>query len=156
MGSAEFENGLFPQRMRESGMDTDKFSGWYVGRTEEMTFEVTDEKVRMFAEITGDKNPVHLDEDFAKLSLFGQRIAHGMLSAGFLSAFLAQKMPGPGAIYRKQSLKFMKPVYIPETIKIVGTIKDLEPSRGVFTIQTQIFKENGELCVDGEAVAILR
>lgn len=133
-----------------------RLDGWEAGQEFEMKFFVSDEKVRQFAEVSGDHNPVHLDDEFAKASIFGQRIAHGMLSAAFLSAFLAQKMPGPGAIYRRQELKFLKPVYVNETITIRGILKNLNRERGVFTITTLVIKENGDVAVEGEAIALLR
>jgi 3-hydroxybutyryl-CoA dehydratase len=139
-------------------MKTNKESSmsWEVGAKEELEVVVTDEKVRAFAELSGDKNPIHLDDEFAKNSIFKQRVAHGMLTASFISTFLAEKMPGPGAIYRKQNLKFVSPVPVGEKVKIVGTIKQINESRGVFVIDTTVYKEDGKVAIEGEATAMLR
>ncbi len=95
---------------------------------------VTETDIVLFAGLSGDTNPVHLDEDFAKPTLFKGRIAHGMLTAGFISAVLGTKLPGPGCIYLSQSLKFKAPVRIGDTVvaRCTATAIDKEKGRATF------------------------
>ena len=89
-----------------------------IGQSAEVATVVTSRAIELFAEATGDMNPVHLDEQIASKSQFGGRIAHGMLTAGFVSAAIASKLPGPGSIYLGQTLRFTKPVRIGDTITV--------------------------------------
>lgn len=112
---------------------------------------VTDEMVRKFAEVTGDYNPVHLDEEYAKSTRFGQRIAHGMLSAGFISNALATHL-GPGGIYLAQTLKFLNPVYIGDHLIISLKVLNIREEKGIGVVETLVTKKgSGEVCVKGEA-----
>lgn len=90
---------------------------------------VSDADVVKFSEVTGDVNPIHLDNDYAKKSIFGTRIAHGMISAGYISAIFGTKFPGPGSIYLSQSLKFRAPVKIGDTVNTTVTITDINQKR---------------------------
>ena len=92
------------------------FEDLSIGDFAEMTATVTDETIRKFAEVSGDDNPIHLDEAYAATTQFGERIAHGMLSAGFISAVLGMRLPGPGSVYLSQTLRFTKPVRIGDTV----------------------------------------
>ena len=126
-----------------------------VGRSASREITVTEEIVRAFADVSGDHNPIHIDEEFAKQSRFGGRIAHGMLSAAFISALLASEVPGPGAVYMKQSFKFVKPIYIGDTIRVEVEITKHREDRGFLTIRTQVFKAGtDEMYVDGECMAM--
>jgi len=89
-----------------------------LGQSAERLFAVTDASVRAFAEVSGDHNPVHLDEAFAKRTVFRGRVAHGMLIGAHISAVLGEDLPGPGAIYLSQSLEFEQPVRIPSELKV--------------------------------------
>jgi 3-hydroxybutyryl-CoA dehydratase len=120
-----------------------------VGDIVSETVIVTDEMVQLFAKASGDFNPIHLDEEYAKKTRFGRRIAHGMLSAGLISRVLAMQL-GNG-IYLSQSLKFLKPVYINDELIITLTIVSLRKERGLASVNTQVKKANGEVCVKGEA-----
>nr|WP_241244251.1 MaoC family dehydratase [Marinitoga sp. 38H-ov] len=122
----------------------------------EVKRKITANMVETFAEITGDKNPVHLDENFASKTMFKNRIVHGILSVGLISAVLGMEFPGPGTIYMKQDSKFLKPIYLDEeiTIRIVVKEKIEEKSRLILT--TQIIKEDGSLAVDGEALVMFK
>jgi len=102
--------------------------------TEEFT--VTDEIVRTFAEITGDKNPIHLDDAFAATTPFGKRIAHGILVSGFISNILANKLPGPGTIYLKQELNFTDPVFIGDTVEVSVEVIDKKEGKPIYTLST--------------------
>jgi 3-hydroxybutyryl-CoA dehydratase len=115
---------------------------------------VTDADILAFAGVSGDTNPIHLHDGFAKGTRFGQRIAHGMLSAGYISTVIGTKLPGPGAIYVSQSLNFMAPVLVGETITAVATITDIDEKRRRVTLKTQCL--NGDkVVIDGEAVVLV-
>lgn len=96
-----------------------------VGQTAEYSKTVTDADVMSFATVTGDFNPVHVDDEAGAKSRFGGRIAHGMLSAGLISAALASKLPGPGSIYLGQTLRFTAPVRIGDTVTVAVTVTEL-------------------------------
>lgn len=96
-----------------------------LGQTASMSKTVTEADIVLFAGITGDFNPAHIDEEYAQNSMFKGRIAHGMLSAGFISATLAMKLPGPGTIYLSQNMKFKAPVRIGDTVKTTVTVTDI-------------------------------
>ena len=100
-----------------------------VGMSAEYTRTVTDSEIVGFAEVSGDNNPLHLDEEFAKTTLFGERIAHGMLSASFLSTIFGTIMPGPGCIYLSQNLRFKAPVKIGDTVTARVEVDDIDTHR---------------------------
>jgi 3-hydroxybutyryl-CoA dehydratase len=104
----------------------------------------------MFAGVSGDYNPVHINEELAASTMFGGRIAHGMLSAGFISTVLGTKLPGPGAIYLAQTLKFKAPVKIGDTVVTRCTIKELVPEKRKVKFDT-ICTVRGKPVVEGEA-----
>jgi 3-hydroxybutyryl-CoA dehydratase len=112
-------------------------------------------EVEAFAAITGDTNPIHLDDDYACGTRFGRRIAQGMLSAGLISAVLADKLPGPGTIYLKQSLRFVAPVYIGDTITATVTVLSFDPARRRMTLSTVCTNQKGEEVVTGEAGVLI-
>jgi 3-hydroxybutyryl-CoA dehydratase len=101
----------------------------------------------LFAGITGDFNPAHIDEEYAKQSMFKGRIAHGMLSAGFISATLAMKLPGPGSIYLGQNMKFKAPVKIGDTVKTTVTITDINIDKKIVKLDT--------VCMVGETKVVI-
>jgi 3-hydroxybutyryl-CoA dehydratase len=114
---------------------------------------VTETDVVLFAGITGDLNPAHTDEVWAKKTRFGGRIAHGMLSAGFISAVLGMKLPGPGTIYLSQSLKFTAPVKIGDTITAeVEVVEIIENKR--LRLSTTARNQEGTVVVEGEAMVM--
>ncbi len=115
---------------------------------------VTESDVQAFAEVTGDTNPVHLDANYAASTSFGQPIAHGMLTAGFISAAIGTKLPGPGCIYLEQSLKFRSPVYIGQEVITTVTVTDLNERRRRATLKT-ICECDGKVVVSGEATIML-
>ncbi len=106
--------------------------------------------VREFARITGDNNPLHLDEEFAKKSIFGKRIAHGMLVASLISKVLGHDFPGAGTVYVSQSLKFRKPVYVNDTVKIRIEVKNKNPERHRLFLSTTVM-DYGKDVITGEA-----
>jgi len=107
-----------------------------VGMSATMAKTVTEADVVLFAGVTGDFNPAHIDDEYAKASIFKARIAHGMLSAGFISATLAMKLPGPGSIYMSQNMKFKAPVKIGDTVRTTVTISDVNVKRKIVKLDT--------------------
>jgi len=126
-----------------------------VGQAAEMAKTVTEADIALFAGVTGDFNPVHVDAVAASQSRFGERIAHGMLSAGFISAVIAMRLPGPGSIYLSQSLRFTKPVRIGDTVTTrVELVEVMAPKRRL-RLATVCRNQNGETVVEGEAVVMV-
>ncbi|WGS65329.1 MaoC family dehydratase [Marinitoga aeolica] len=133
-----------------------KYEDIKLNQTYEVKRKITAHMVETFAEITGDKNPVHLDEEFASKTIFKKRIAHGILSVGLISAVLGMEFPGPGTIYMKQDSKFLKPIYLDEEITIKITVKEKIEEKSRLVLTTQIIKEDGKLAVDGEALVLFK
>lgn len=130
------------------------FESLAVGMTASYARTVTDADIVLFAGISGDNNPVHLDEEYAKGTKFGSRIAHGMLSAGFISAVLGTKLPGPGAIYVSQSLRFKAPVRVGDTVTARVELTGLEPEKRRATFKTTC-SVMGTVVIDGEATLLV-
>ena len=128
------------------------FSSINVGDIYEEKRVVTSEAVETFARLTGDNNPLHLDEAFAAKSIFKKRVAHGLLVVSYISAILGMRFPGPGTIYMRQDSKFMAPVYIGEEIIIKVVVKEKITEKHRLVLVTQIFKDDGKLAVDGEVM----
>lgn len=116
---------------------------------------ITDELIRAFAEVSGDYNPIHLDEEFAKTTRFGKRIAHGMLSGAFISAVLGYEFVEKKIVYLSQSMKFTAPVYIGDTVTTTTTIANIREDKGIVTMETICTKQDGEVVVKGEAVVMV-
>ena len=110
---------------------------------------VTEADIILFAGISTDVNPAHLDEEYAKGTMFGGRIAHGMLSAGFISAVLANHLPGPGTIYLSQTLKFKAPVRPGDTVRATVTVKEVNVARNRVTLDT-VCTVAGKVVIEGE------
>src|SRR5580765_5637414 len=116
---------------------------------------VTDALVRQFAELSGDFNPIHLDEEFAKTTRFGRRIAHGMLSGAFISAVLGYEFKERRIIYLSQTMKFTAPVFIGDTVTATATVTNIREDKNIVTIETVCSKQDGEVVVKGEAVVMI-
>lgn len=118
---------------------------------------VTHDDLVKFADVTGDTNPIHLEEDYAGKTRFGKRIAHGMLSAGFISTVVGIKLPQDDetAIYLSQSLRFMRPVYIGDTITTEVEVTAVDAERRRVTLNTVCMNQNQEQVVTGEAIVLL-
>ncbi len=125
------------------------------GQASSQTRTVTAEDVEKFAEASGDTNPVHLDEAYAAKSRFGKRVAHGMLSASYISALLGTKFPGPGTIYLSQTLKFSRPVFIGDTIETRARVTAYRADKKILTLATECVNQNGEVVTSGEAVTLV-
>lgn len=115
---------------------------------------ITEYDIYGFAGITGDFNPLHVDQEKAKELFFGKRVAHGMLTASFLSTVIAGQLPGPGTIYMEQEVRFLKPVYIGDTITARVEIEKLL-DKGRARLKTTVVNQTGELVVDGTALVKL-
>jgi acyl dehydratase len=126
-----------------------------VGDTASLTKTITDDDIRTFADLTTDHNPVHLDDDFAKTTRFGRRIAHGMLSAGLISAVLANKLPGTGTVYLSQSLSFVAPVYPGDTITARVTVTKVREDKPIVALETVCTNQRDEPVIRGEAVVLV-
>lgn len=123
------------------------------GQSAEMTRVASAGAVEAFAELCGDANPLHLDEAYARTTSFGQRIAHGMLPAAYISAVIGTQLPGPGSVYMTQSLRFRRPVRLGDAVTARVTVKSLDARRGHVTLRT-VCEVNGKLVMDGEAQVI--
>ena len=117
--------------------------------------EVTDELIRKFADVSGDRNPIHLDEEFAKKTRFGKRIAHGMLTASFISAVLGYELSVRKVVYLGQTLKFKHPTYIGDTVTAKGTVIKIRPDKPIITIETICTNQDGVVLIEGEATLML-
>lgn len=119
------------------------------------TTTITDEMIRSFAQLTGDTNPVHLDDDYAAKTRFGRRIAHGMIAAGLISAALANDLPGPGTVYLSQTLQFRGPVYPGDTITTTVEVKTVRPDKPIITLNTACINQDNKVVLEGEAVVLV-
>ena len=131
-----------------------QFHELVVGQTAEYSKRISDSDVMSFAEITGDFNPVHVDAEAAARTRFGGRIAHGMLSAGLVSAAIATRLPGPGSIYLAQTLKFTAPVRLDDTVTVKLTVTELL-SKNRVKLSTVCENQKGEMLLDGEATILM-
>ena len=125
-----------------------------VGATASVKKLVTQMDIVAFAQLSGDVNPVHLYDTFAEKTRFGGRIAHGMLSAGLISAVLGTKLPGPGAVYLSQSLKFRAPVVIGDEVTATATVIDQKEGKPIYTLETVCTNQDGVKVLEGEAVIL--
>jgi 3-hydroxybutyryl-CoA dehydratase len=125
-----------------------------IGDSAQLSKTVEDEDIRIFAEVTGDKNPLHLDDEFASRTIFRRRVAHGILTAGLISAVIGSKLPGNGTIYLSQTLNFLAPVYIGD--EITAKVEVLQVSKGGkrLRLKTEVINQNGTVVVNGEALVI--
>ena len=130
------------------------FEDLTVGMSDEFSKTITEADIVSFADVSGDHNPVHLDEEFAKTTMFKGRIAHGMLSAGFISTALGTKLPGPGCIYVAQNLKFKAPVRIGDTVTATVTVTNLIEDKKFVEMET-VCTVNGKPVITGEATMMI-
>jgi 3-hydroxybutyryl-CoA dehydratase len=125
-----------------------------VGDSASFSKTVTAADIDLFAQVTGDTNPVHLDEAYAAKTMFKGRIAHGMLTASYISTVIGTRLPGPGSIYLGQNLKFRAPVRAGDTVTATVTIKEIDPAKRRLTLTT-ICTVGDTAVVEGEAVVML-
>ena len=116
---------------------------------------VTDELIRSFAEISGDHNPLHLDDEYAANTRFGKRIAHGMLSGAFISAVLGYEFHERRIVYLSQTMRFVSPVFIGDTVTTTAIVKQIREEKGIVSLDTNCSNQDGETVVQGEAVVMI-
>jgi acyl dehydratase len=126
-----------------------------VGDTASISRKIKDQDIRAFAELTGDHNPVHLDETFARETRFGRRIAHGMFGASLISAVLGTELPGEGSIYLSQTLQFLGPVFIGDTVTARVTVMKVKEDKSIVTLETACENQRGETIIRGEAIVLV-
>ena len=123
-------------------------------QTDKLERKITEKDIDNFAKLTGDNNPVHTNLDFAKKTIFKQKVAHGFLSASLISTLIATKLPGPGSIYLSQNLKFIAPVFIDDLVIVKVTVKEIDHEKKKVKLQTECFK-NEKKIISGEAIVLV-
>ena len=126
-----------------------------VGDSAEITKTIEQTDIDAFAGVTGDHNPVHVDEEFAKTTRFGRRIAHGMLTASLISAVLANKLPGEGSVYLAQTLQFVAPVFPGDEITARVTVKQIRDDKPILKLETICVNQRNEIVIRGEATVLV-
>lgn len=130
------------------------YSELAIGQTAQYSKTLTEHDIALFAEVSGDYNPVHLDASYAATTPFGERIGHGMWTGALVSAALAKVLPGPGSVYVSQSIKFTRPVKIGDTVTITLTVTEKQDRRRVVTLACTATNQRDEKVATGEAVVI--
>jgi len=131
-----------------------KFADLKIGDKASMSKTVTEYDIYTFAGVTGDFNPVHINAEFAKTTMFKERIAHGMLSAGFISAVIGTSLPGANSIYMGQELKFLAPVKIGDTVTATVEVIELIEGKNRVILRTTVTNQNGVVVTDGKATML--
>ncbi len=126
-----------------------------IGDTFSSTKQITDKEIRTFADLVNDYNPIHLDDEYAKTTRFGKRIAHGLLTAGLISGVLGYQLSERKVLYLGQTLKFTAPVFVDDTITASATVKNIRKEKQIVTLETNCTNQNGEMVLKGEAVIML-
>jgi acyl dehydratase len=126
-----------------------------LGEMAELTRVVTDADIAAFAALTGDRNPVHLDDAAAARGRFGRRVAHGMLVASGISTVLGTRLPGPGVIYLGQNLRFRAPVFVGDTITARVEVIEVKPDKRQVLLRTSCLNQSGEAVITGEALVLV-
>lgn len=129
-----------------------KFEDIHIGQTASIEKAFADTDVMKFAELSLDFNPLHLDEKVAAKSIFQRRIVHGILVSSLISATIGTKLPGEGAIYLGQNLKFTKPVFIGDRIKATVTVTQIREDKRIIYLETKCFNQSDDIVIDGDAV----
>ncbi len=123
-----------------------------VGERAEFSKTISETDVYLYAGVTGDLNPAHINEEYAKKTFFKTRIAHGMLSAGLISTVLGNELPGPGSVYIRQELNFLAPVHIGDTVTARAEVIEILSEENRVKLKTSCINQNGVTVLDGEAV----
>ena len=141
-----------------SDLEPVKYEDYKVGDSAEFTKTITEEDVMMFAKVTGDYNPIHVNPEYAKTQMFGKQVAHGALSSGLISAVLGFKLFGPGILYGGQTVKFVKPVFFGDTLTAVATVKEMftkkEGKLKFIICDTVVKNQNDDEVTTGEGTII--
>ena len=127
-----------------------------IGQQESFMIKITASMVEKFSNLSGDLNPLHMDNEFAESSSFKKRIVHGMLLASFFSQLIGMKLPGKNALYFSQTLNFRSPCYIDDEIQVVGEVTEKSDSTQIITVSTSIFNKSKICLIDGIAKIIVR
>jgi acyl dehydratase len=122
-----------------------------IGTQATLSRTISEDDILLFALVSGDHNPIHLDADYAERSLFGKRIAHGFLIGSLISAVLGNEMPGPGTIYLGQTLKFLAPIHIGDTVTVTVKVVAIREDKRILTLHTDCINQHGTLVLSGEA-----
>jgi len=125
------------------------------GDTASLQKTITDADIQKFADVSGDHNPLHLEDEFAKQTRFGRRIAHGMLSASLISAVIAHQLPGKGSIYLGQTLQFVAPVYPGDEVTATVTVASVREDKPIIKLETICTNQRGETVIKGEATVLV-
>ena len=125
---------------------------WKINMEFKKSFTITEEMVDVYAMVSQDKNPVHLDQEYASTTIFKKRIVHGMFLGGLISSILGNEFPGNGTIYLNQNLSFKKPVFLNEAVDFIIRIKDVS-EKGWLSLETNCYT-NGKIVVEGSALII--
>ena len=131
-----------------------KYEDLEVGMSAESTHKITAEDIDLFAQVSGDRNPLHMDDDFAKDTVFGQRIAHGALSASFISGILGNDLPGPGSIFVALSMRFRRPVFIGSEVIARAEVAEKMDKGNKVTLKVSCIVD-GKRCITGEAQVVV-
>lgn len=131
-----------------------KYEDIKIGDKDSYTKTITDEDIVQFAKLTGDFNPIHIDQEYAEKTFFKDRIAHGILSGSIISTVIGMKLPGPNTIYLSQNFKFIKPVKIGDTIKAIVEVVEKRDDKRIIKLKTQVFNQREEIVVDGDAAVM--
>jgi len=123
-----------------------------VGATARRSKRVTDEDIELFARLTGDRNPLHFDDDFARATRFGQRVVQGGITAGILNAIVAQDLPGPGSVFMEQRFRYTAPVRPGDTITGEVTVTAVRADKPIVTLAVRVTRQDGVGVLDGEAL----
>lgn len=128
---------------------------YYLGQSASFSKTISEYDIYNFAGISGDFNPVHINKEEAKKSIFSGQVAHGMLVSAFISTVLGMYLPGPGTIYLQQTLSFKKPVYIGDTITATVVIEEIKNEKKIAKLKTTVINQDMKVVVEGEAVVKL-
>ena len=132
-----------------------KLDNLHVGQKAEFTETITESMIQEFAKLSGDYNPHHIDEEYAKKTKYEKRICHGMLLASLFSKLTAMYLPGQGSLYISQTLNFVSPAFIDDVVTVSGEITKISSSTGIIRVKTEITNMNNNLLVSGEAKVLI-
>jgi|TARA_B110000495_G_C23003265_1_gene592334 3-hydroxybutyryl-CoA dehydratase len=133
-----------------------QFNDIKIGQTETFELVITESMLDDFARLSGDYNPLHMNENYANSTIFKRRVCHGMLVASFFSQLVGMYIPGKNALYFSQTLKFIHPCFIDDVLKIEGKVLDKSESTKLITLKTSVFNDIGKCIIDGQAKVLVR
>lgn len=132
-------------------INPDRFEQLHVGQESVLAHRITDEDVQNFVELTGDSNPLHLDDQFAVQRSFEKRVVHGMLTASFVSTVIGTQLPGAGSLWYEHTFRFLRPVHAGQTIQVQVRIRHKSNAQRVVVLDVHVYGEGGEVVLEGEA-----